>query len=265
MSVFAGIDCGGSCTKISLLRTGEATQHFKLPFQADPRAVLPGQGQYVAITGVRANETNWSGFDAQRLTEYEATALGARALSGLEEALVVNCGTGTTFLHAAPGRTEHLGGSGIGGGMLPGLGLRLLGTGDIAEISRLASRGDLSGVDLTISDFSNTSQLSLGADVTVSNFGKLTADTAPEDTALALLNALFQTVGIMAALAARSCGTADIVVTGGTAGIPQAKHLLDKVGELCRVRFHLPEKGVFATSYGAALLQKQQHPGGIFL
>lgn len=258
MSVFAGIDCGGSCTKICLLRPHEPPELIKLPRKADPRAVLPGEGLRVAITGVRADETNWKGFAGQRLTEYEATARGARKLSGLKNALVVNCGTGTTFLHAAPGHTEHLGGSGIGGGMLPGLGLRLLGTADVSEISHLAAGGDLSRVDLNISDFSNTSQLALGADVTVSNFGKLGADTSTEDIALALLNTLFQTVGVMAAFAARGCGLKDIVVTGGAAGIDQAKPQLDKVGELCHVRFHLPEKAVFATALGAALLLKEQ-------
>ncbi len=258
MSVYAGIDCGGSCTKICLLHPDAPPEFIRLSRDADPRAMLPGKGMVVAVTGVRANETNWTGFAGQRIVEYEATARGALRLAGLTEALVVNCGTGTTFLHAAPDKTLHLGGSGIGGGMLPGLGLRLLGTDSIPRISELAAGGDLRRVDWNISDFSNTAQLDLNADVTVSNFGKLTAETSPEDTALALLNALYQTIGIMAAFAARSCGLDQIVVTGGAAEIPQAQPLLDKVGELCHVQFHIPPNASFATALGAARMAESQ-------
>ena len=256
MSVHAGIDCGGSCTKICLLRPEAPPEFIRLPWEADPRAVLPGEGLMVAVTGVRADEINWKGFSALRPTEYEATALGARTLSGLTEALVVNCGTGTTFLHAAADKTTHLGGSGIGGGMLPGLGLRLLGTDSIPDISELAARGDLRRVDRNIADFSNTAQLGLDGEVTVSNFGKLSADTAPEDIALGLLNALYQTIGVMAAFAAKGCGLEQIVVTGGAAEIPLARPLLDKVGKLCHVSFHLPPNAAFATALGAAWLMK---------
>lgn len=256
MSVSVGIDCGGSSTKLCLLNEDLPPQFIKFPPGGDPRSVLPPRAA-LGLTGVRVRDADWADLPYRRLVEYKATACGARKLSGLDHILVVNCGTGTTFLCADADKTDHLGGSGIGGGMLPGLGLRLLGTADTDELCRLAEKGDLNRVDLNISDFNNTSLLSLAPDVTVANFGKLNASTRREDIALGLLNALYQTVGIMAAFAARSCGVSDIVVTGGAA-IGLAQRLLDKVGELCGVRFLIPENAVFATALGAAELTAKE-------
>ena len=261
MPVYAGIDCGGSCTKLCLLREDREPEYILLGSGDDPRRFLPQEELTLALTGIRAEEWDWSAFPHRRLTEYEATALGARRLSGRENILVVNCGTGTTFLHAQPDMTVHLGGSGIGGGMLPGLAQALIGSADTGELQRLAEGGSLSAIDLNISDFSNTDRLALGAEVTVANFGKLGPQSRPEDKALGLLNALYQTVGIMAVFAARSCGAAEIVVTGGSAVLSRAQELLDKVGDLCGFDFFIPEKAAFCTALGAAVIARNETKG----
>jgi type II pantothenate kinase len=54
---------------------------------------------------------------------------------------------------AREGVYTHLCGSGVGGGTLKGLAVRVLGMGDMSEFDELALRGDTEAVDLLIGDF----------------------------------------------------------------------------------------------------------------
>jgi type II pantothenate kinase len=52
----------------------------------------------------------------------------------------VSVGTGTSFTRITPVRAWHVGGTGLGGGMLMGLSSRLCGTDDMEELQRLAAK-----------------------------------------------------------------------------------------------------------------------------
>ena len=109
----------------------------------------------------------------------------------------------------------YLGGTGIGGGTLHGLGRIVLDVDHVEHLLRLAKGGDISKIDLRISDIASDKVLpGMPRDMTAANFGRLHDLATPEDKALGLLNMVFETVATCAMFAARPYGVKNIVLTG---------------------------------------------------
>ena len=162
-------------------------------------------------------------------------------------------GTGTAFVSARVDSFIHFGGTALGGGTLCGLGVRLLGTDDVAAIVGLAASGDLHRVDLYVGDISREAIGDLGREITAANLGRLGMSTSPADLALGLLNLVVQNVALMAAAAARLAGVDTVVLNGTLATVPQAPGMAGLVAELTGIRFVVPEGAAYATAIGAAL------------
>ena len=185
--------------------------------------------------------------------EFDAVGLGGLALTGLSKALVVSLGTGTAFVVAEDGNTRHIGGTGIGGGTLLGLGPRLFGDDDIYVIAGIAEHGDLSNVDLLISDITDVPIPGLPMHATAANFAKVSPNAADADFALGLINMLFQTIGTLAVFACGDKRESDVIVTGTMASLPQAERIFGELTALYGTRFVIPEQPAFATALGAVL------------
>jgi type II pantothenate kinase len=71
--------------------------------------------------------------------------------------------------------------------------------------------------------------------------------------ALGILNLVFETVGMVAVFASRSCGLRDIVLTGTLTRIPQANPIFDKMSSMFDVNFIIPELSSYGTVIGSAL------------
>jgi len=82
-------------------------------------------------------------------------------------------GTGSAIVHFANNNTEHLGGSGVGGGTLKGLSSLICGLDNPSQIEPLALQGNASELNLTISDLGYEQISFLGADMTASNFANI--------------------------------------------------------------------------------------------
>jgi type II pantothenate kinase len=209
----------------------------------------------LAVTGIGAPAAGAElfGLACERVAEFQATGRGGLFLSGLERAIVVGMGTGTSILRVGAEGIRHLGGSGVGGGTLLGLSRALLRITDVPAILEAAATGDLANVDLRIADLPPAELGNLPGHATASNFGRLDREPRPGDYALGILNLVFQTIGVLAAFAARQEGLADVVLAGRLATIPQARNILAGFAELHPVRFHFPENPEYATALGAAL------------
>lgn len=263
-----GIDIGGTTTKIvGLSSTGE---FVKTTVKAsDPVASAAGAiGKFLqvagkrigdirrlAVTGVGSSflDADILGIEAVRVDEFHAIGLGGLRLSGADRALVVSVGTGTALVHAAGREARHVGGSGIGGGTVLGLGKALAGITDFDTLAEVAGRGLIENVDLTIGDISARAVGNLPSNATASNFGKMADRPSAEDMAAGIVNLVFQTVGVLAMLAARAEGDSSIVVVGNTMRIPMARTVLDSLYPVYGVRFLVPEHAEHATALGAAL------------
>ena len=189
----------------------------------------------VMMTGAGSafmNRPLYEGLRCQTVPEFGSVGRGGLYLSGLDEAIVVSMGTGTALVYAkndASGtKTEYLGGTGVGGGTLVGLSRKMIDVDNIEHIQQLCREGDLSNIDLRISDMSNRDFYDgVNYDLTASNFGKLSDLATKNDIALGIVNMVGETVGMLAVFAARSYGLDRVVLTGNLTALEPIRRVFD--------------------------------------
>ena len=269
MGIVLGIDIGGSTTKIAgYLESGQRIGTLRVEASDRLTSLYGAIGNFLStrsialndvacfvITGVGAAlvEGDIYGIRTERIDEFVAIGNGGLALSGKEEALVVRLGTGTAFVRAGRLGCVHIGGSGVGGGTLAGLSWHIFHENDHGAMARLAEQGDLSKVDLMISDICTNEVGTLPSHITASNFGKITSAASKEDIAMGLVNMVFQTVGMLSVFALKNDKVKDVVLTGSLANMSLAPKIMSVVEEISDVKFFIPENATFATAIGAAL------------
>ena len=133
-----------------------------------------------------------------------------------------------------------------------GLSKRLLGLDTIAHIDEIASTGDITKVDLKVSDLSKKNA-GLSVELTAANFGRVSDIATKNDIALGLVNMVFETVGMMAIFASRQYGIKDIVLTGNLTQMSQAQGVVDMFNKYFNVNMIIPENAQFSTVIGAAM------------
>ena len=275
MKTILGIDIGGTTTKIvGLDHTGALLSTLRVQAE-DPVTSLYGAfGSYltqnrlrladvsrVVLTGVGASfvEGDIYGLPTCKVDEFSASGTGALAMSGQDRAVVATMGTGTAFLFAERGRgVRHLCGSGIGGGTLGGLCRKLVDMERFGQIKKLAERGDLGKVDLTIRDITPDPAATLDPTLTAANFGNLSEDAAPADLAAGAVNLVLQAIGTMTVLACQCCECDTVVLTGSVTTLSQAKPNFENFQRLYGIRYIIPERATFATAIGAGLYSLEE-------
>lgn len=268
MGVIVGIDIGGTNTKIVGIKDGKVFSpvHVKA---TDPVASLYGafgrfvcennlslsQIEKIMITGVGAAFVTDKifGISTACVEEFLASGLGGLYISQMEKTLVVSMGTGTAFIAADENGVKHLGGSGVGGGTISGMGKLMIGVSHTADIIELAENGDITQIDLCISDITETSIAMLSPNVTASNFGKVKDLATKEDCAMGILNLVFQTIGMLAVFAAQKTKDQKVVAIGYLATVPQARQIFDAITDIHGIDFIIPKEAEFATAIGAAI------------
>lgn len=269
MGIVLGIDIGGSTTKIAgYLESGQHIGTLRVEASDRLTSLYGAIGNFLSTRGIALNdvacfvitgvgaalvEGDIYGIRTERIDEFVAIGNGGLALSGKEEALVVSLGTGTAFVRAGRLGCVHIGGSGVGGGTLAGLSWHIFHENDHGAMARLAEQGDLSKVDLMISDICTNEVGTLPSHITASNFGKITNAASKEDIAMGLVNMVFQTVGMLSVFALKNDKVKDVVLTGSLANMSLAPKIMSVVEEISDVKFFIPENATFATAIGAAL------------
>lgn len=234
--------------------TEELIAQFATIFLAKHGLEIDSVGRFV-LTGVGASfiETDIAGIPTFKVDELQALGFGGLYLSGVQKAIVVSLGTGSAFVKADGDSFVHIGGSGIGAATLEGLSMLILNQRDPDILSDFASSGNLANVDLIMADVSKDTLSFLPMDATAAHFGKLSAETPPQDIARSIINMIFQTIALFAVFLGRSMGITDIVLTGGLTTMEQAKKDFGAVGGLYGFNFIIPEHAVFATAIGACM------------
>ena len=278
-TVVLGIDVGGSTTKIVGFRT-EGEQHSLIEDPLFVRATDPitsvygAFGRFTAENGIELSEIDRImttgvgssflakpiyGLSCNPVSEFKSIGLGGLYLSGLDEAIIVSMGTGSALVHAK--HTEHgtetryLGGTGVGGGTLVGLTKQLVGVDTIEHIEQICENGDLSNVDLRIKDMYKNGPHDIAADLTASNFGKLSDMATNADIALGVANMVGETIAMMAVFAARGFNLDKIVLTGNLSTLTPVRKVFEEMTKsgVFGVDFIIPKHSQFATVIGAAL------------
>ena len=276
-STVIGIDVGGSTTKIvGFHRDGNTARLIDPQFvrATDPLTSIYGafgkftvennialaQIDRVMTTGVGSSYITRPiyGLPCSPVSEFQSIGLGGLYLSELDEAIIVSMGTGSAIVHAkktADGASvEYLGGTGVGGGTLLGLTKRLIGVDTIESFEQICKDGNLDNVDLRIKDMYKDKTSLINADLTASNFGKLSDLATPADIALGIANMVGETIAMVSVFAARRFGLKKIVLTGNLSTLEPVRQVFsDFLAGTFDVEFIFPRYSQFATVIGAAL------------
>ena len=268
MGIVIGIDVGISTTKIVGIKDGKVSAPIRIT-ATDPVTSLYGAfGKYlhdnnislkdveqVMLTGVGSAYIDEPvyGLPTGKTDEFIADGLGARFESGLNKAMVVSMGTGTSFVQCCGDDIRHIGGIGIGGGTLQGLARVMLNTRDPKQIQSLAMRGNIHNINLLIGDITTHPLPGLPMDATASLFSKAQYDAPKEDIALGIIVMVLQSIGSAAILSALNTGIKDFVLIGNLTLYPQCREVYPMLEKLYNVHFHIPKYSEFCTASGAAL------------
>ncbi|WP_242647770.1 type II pantothenate kinase [Lacrimispora saccharolytica] len=272
MKITIGIDLGGSTTKI----VGFQDNKLKIPtfVKADnPIASLFGAlGKFIYENSIQLNEIEkimitgvgsayveqpLYGIPTYKVDEFTCNGLGGQYFTGLNDLIVVSMGTGTSLVQVNGDKIIHTGGIGIGGGTILGLSSLLLKTQDISQIMELASRGNLSNIDLQIQDISKTPLPGLPLSATASNFGKVRSLVSDEDIAMGIINMVLQVIGKSAILSSLNSNITNFVMTGNLAKFPQCKEIFQSLETMFHVHFIIPDHAEYGTAIGAALTEER--------
>ena len=275
MSLVIGIDVGGSTTKIVGIEDGNIIKSPMNITANDPITSLFGAfGKYlydnnialedvehVMLTGVGSSGVTMPiyGLPTTHVDEFVSDGLGARFDSGLDRLVVVSMGTGTTLVRVDGDKINHIGGISMGGGTLQGLSHLLLKTSHIDDVVEMASRGDISHINLHIKDISKGDIEGLPMHATASLFGKAVSGNATqEDIAKGLICMVLETIGSCAVLSQIGGGFKDFVLIGNLTRLPECQLIFPMMESLYDVRFHIPEHARYCTALGAALSYYEQ-------
>jgi type II pantothenate kinase len=263
-----GIDIGTTTTKVVSLEKGRVVKKVKTTAEDAVTSATGALGKMIVeneikmpdisrimITGVGATkiEGELFGIPTEKVSEITSIGIGGMFLSGQDNIIIVNVGTGTAIIEAQKGKIIHLGGSGVGGGTIRGLAKKLLSLSDFKDIMALAASGTLDPVDLFLEDIMATDFSFLDKKATASNFGK-TLDTARnEDIALGIINMVYQVIGMLAVFAARSRNIDKVIVTGSGSQNPLGQKMLAEITRMHSIAFEYPKDGLYTTAVGAGL------------
>ena len=270
MSLVIGIDVGGSTTKIVGIENGTTIKSPMNIKANDPITSLFGAfGKYlydndislddvqqVMLTGVGASgvTTPIYGLPTTHVDEFQADGVGARFDIGLDQLIVVSMGTGTTLVRVDGDDIKHIGGISMGGGTLQGLSRLMLKTSHISEVVEMASKGDISHINLQIKDISKGDIEGLPMHATASLFGKaIDSNATDNDIAKGLICMVLETIGSCAVLSQVNDGFKDFVLIGNLTQLPECQVIFPMMESLYGVRFHIPAHARYCTALGAAL------------
>ena len=271
MGIIIGIDVGISTTKIVGLREGRVLSPIRITAADQVTSLYGAFGKYlhdnsislsdvekIMLTGVGSGYISDPiyGIATEKVDEFVADGMGARFESGLQKAIVVSMGTGTSFVQCDGSDIRHIGGIGIGGGTLQGLSRVMLNTRDWKQIQSLAMQGDIRNINLLIGDISTHALPGLPMDATASLFSKAQYDAPKEDIALGIIVMVLQSIGSAAVLSALNTDIRDFVLIGNLTLLPQCKEIYPMLEKVYGVHFHIPKYSEFCTAIGAALKGK---------
>ncbi len=269
MGIILGIDVGGSTTKIVGLRSDGSLISTMMVRAYDQITSLYGAlGHYINdnrisladvedifVTGVGSSYLTGDiyGIPTHRIDEFSAIARGGLALAKVDEAIVVSMGTGTAFVSAGPDGYSHIGGSGVGGGLLLGLGKKLANASDFESLCSIAATGNLSNVDLTVGDISKSDIEKFSSEMTAANLANIKDGATDGDLALGLINMVLQTILTLASFACRDSGINSVILTGSLTELQWLEPLVEWFRSMSSVNYIIPPDAAFATAVGAAL------------
>lgn len=261
-----GIDIGSSTTKMvefennkikskEILRTKFSNEELEKFIKINEIKNI----ETIVFTGIGASKIDISQYDVpvKVVDEFTAIAKGGLQLAQREEAFVISVGTGTAFIEVAKASARHMGGTGVGAGMLFNMCNKFLNIQSFDEIEELAKKGNIEKIDLRIGDVTDSEIPTLPKDMTLANFGKFENDSKKEDIVIGLINVIFEVIGMMAVFISSKSNIKEAILIGNITVLPGVRYVLDRIEKVQNIKFIVPENTEFAVVTGAIQSIKQ--------
>ena len=259
--MIAGLDIGGTNTQAVLMDGRKIIAKTSVPrnsLSAARKCIdyirKHGNPEKVAVTGGGARKLSREilGSAFTRVDEMDAIGKGGMFLSGRKDIFVVSLGTGTAFVSARNGRSEHVGGTAMGGGTIMGLSSIMTG-GDPDHAEKLSRKGDRK-LDLTVGEIVGGPIGRIPEYAIASNFGKARKGAKKSDVSLSLLNMIAESIGVTAYFAAKSHEQEKrILICGRVAVNCVIKKRIIQTVKVMGGKAHIPENAEYCGALGAAL------------
>ena len=266
--MIVGIDIGSTTTKAVSIEKGRVIHKIKTKALDAVTSATGAFGKMIVENGIKISDirqimitgagagklkNDLFGIPAGKADEIKSIGIGGMFLAGRDNIIIANIGTGTAIIDAQSGNISHLGGSGVGGGTILGLAKKLLAVSEFNAVMHMAEKGKLSQVDLLLEDIMEGDLSFLNKESTASNFGKMLDSAGKEDIALALVNMVYQVIGMLSVFAAKNKNRDHVVVTGNGSGNLLGRRVLKDITAMYHVDFEYPENAEYTTAIGAAL------------
>ncbi len=244
-------DCGSSQIKYIILSENSRNGIIRNNYENEINKLISSEKfNKIIFTGSQAKKYS-AGYDSVILDELKSIGNLIKYL-GYDNGLVINIGTGTSFVKYDNGIVTHLIGSGLGGGTYAGLSQRLLHTSDLSKVEDIAYNGDLSHINTQIRDIEYEEKSWFQGDLTVANFSKQGMEKS--DIAIGIHSIIAEP--IMSIL--KSLTIANhfelIIFSGGMINNALFRSFLTKYSDIFSINSAFLENPDFGTCYGAIVL-----------
>ncbi len=266
-----GIDMGQSISKLAYLEEGKLVLS-SFPSNTSTSIIKDfinsnkDQFDYLNFTGGKSfnlYKEYSSIFKTKLIDEFISNVKGVEFLydnekqKELSRSLIVTIGTGTSIVMKDT-KSEHIGGSALGGGFFMGIMKLLFNLDDFHKAINLAKRGTRYNIDLKVSDIyepeDNRVDL-LFKEFTAASLGKVNgtfniANLKKEDVLNSIICLIGENIGIMAILIANNKDIENIVFSGG---FLKENRILKKIlSPLCKIN---QKNAIFLknSEFGAAI------------
>ncbi len=182
-------------------------------------------------------------------------------LSVLPSFLVVSMGTGTCMVRVQQKKgkylaSEHVGGTGVGGGTFLALAKSLLGETDLKVLKKMFKQGNKNKVDLSVKDIIGTGIGVMPEQATASNLAKLGREIdfnsfSKDDVAAGIVNLVGQTLAITAIFAAKAYGCQAVLLCGKLTTIESIVAIIHETGAFYKIPFFVPYRAEYVSAFGA--------------
>jgi len=168
---------------------------------------------------------------------------------GCNNALIVNIGTGTSFLSYIDNDYKHLIGTGLGGGTIIGLSHRLLDTENVNIINELSKYGTLEGINTTIQDIGYGNMSWLDSAMTVSNFNKLSSSQS--DVASGIISMVIEPILSIVKSLMIGHNYEKVFFSGSVLNFNLLRDLISKYSKIFDINSTIIDKYEYGTLLGA--------------
>jgi type II pantothenate kinase len=108
-------------------------------------------------------------------------------------------------------------------------------------------------VDLLLEDIMDTDMGFLNREATAANFAKMSDNATGEDIALAIINMVYQVIGVLSVFAARAKNIKQVIVTGNGSDNKLGQKVLADITRMYGIEFIYPTDAEYTTAVGAGL------------